>query len=137
MASCLSDNGLLPRIAVPGSRWSIGVTRQELIFREELSCQAVLAINAEGSFDKKKFWDEVDLAKYQTEPAIPVIAFLRNDGGDVITLLRTGCRKIHFDPDRHREKCEEVALAIKEEVNLANSAKIVGETDQLPTEDLS
>ena len=137
MADCLSKNGLWPRIAATGSPWSVGVKRQELIFREELTCQAILAVNAEGSFNKEKFWDEVDLAKYETRPPIPVIAFLRNDGGHVILLLRTGCRKIQFDPGQHRKKCVEVADAIKEEVSQANSANVVGETDELPAEDIS
>jgi hypothetical protein len=136
MADCLFEHGLWPRIAATGSRWSIGVSRQELIFREELTCQAVLAINAEGSFNKEKFWDEVDLAKYETKPSIPIIAFLCNDRGGVIMLLRTGCHRVRFDPGRHKEKCRDVAEAIKDEVSRANSAKRVDEDQLLPIEEL-
>ncbi len=136
IADCLSKAGIWPRIAATGSRWSIGITRQELIFREELTCQAVVAINTEGSYEKVKFWDEVALAKYETKPPIPVIAFLRDDGGDVVMLLRVGCRRIHFNPNEHDQKCQELAQAIREEVGQAGSAKTVHESEQLPVEPL-
>src|SRR5437867_242202 len=80
ICQCLEDHGFQPLIAARGTRWSIGVTRQEEVFRVEKKCNAVLAVNTDESYDegRKKFWDEVEMAKYGTpgNGPIPLVGFV-------------------------------------------------------------
>ena len=130
MAECVWSKGMKPYIAADGCRGSISAGSQELIFRIEKDCHAVLAVNTDESYDSQKFRDEVEKARYGPPP-LPVVAFVQ-EGGRVLELLGVGCVRVRFQGGQHMQKCQAVADRLREQVRFTRGSTNVPENMEIP-----
>ena len=126
MAECLWQLGMQPLIAADHCRGWIASGSQEDIFRAERNSDAVLAVNARESYDKRKFIDEVEKARY----SLPTVAFVET-GVRIIELLSTGCPIVSFRFGNHTALCGTVADTIRMEIRTARAVRIVEEPQEL------
>lgn len=110
---------MYPVIAAQGCRWSIDVVFEENILRKQKECNAVLAVNTDESYDRRKFIAEIE----NTLNTLPLVGLIENQGR-VLLILERFSTKVTFRKGHHMEKCPEVASRIREVIKRAKSARV-------------
>jgi hypothetical protein len=127
MTNCLWQEGLQPVIAAPNCRGSIAVVQEELILREELACDALLAVNTDESYNRTKFMGEVG----RVVGILPIVGLIE-EPGTVLQLLETFSHKVKFRKSRYMNKCETVASSIRDLIRTTKAARQVPASQQIP-----
>jgi len=129
VAECLRNNGMRPRIALPGAIGEIPLDRQEEIFEIEGRCDAIVAVYTKGTHRSVKFIGEVERALYRFR--IPVVAFVQKRSR-VLHILNSGATKVGFGQRQYRRKCDELVCRVRRSIFYSRTASHLPIGQRLP-----